>query len=122
MDDEEYNRRIAAAFDGLRAALAALEQLRGGSGDPAPPLPPSVAPPDRVRPRKEAWIGHAALVVAVGGDGTLQAVLDSLAQAGGTPPHLAIVPCGTTNMTALDLGCGDSPTRMLASRSCFRSS
>jgi diacylglycerol kinase family enzyme len=63
---------------------------------------------------REVLVQGADIIIVLGGDGTLQAVLDSLAQAGGTPPHLAIVPCGTTNMTALDLGCGDSPTRMLA--------
>jgi hypothetical protein len=63
---------------------------------------------------RELLVQGADIIIVLGGDGTLQAVLDSLAEAGGTPPHLAIVPCGTTNMTALDLGCRDAPMRMLA--------
>lgn len=56
----------------------------------------------------------ADIIIVLGGDGTLQVVLDALAEAGGTPPLLAIIPCGTTNMTALDVGCRGAPLPLLA--------
>jgi hypothetical protein len=55
--------------------------------------------------------GADALVI-LGGDGTVQAVLSALAGGGWCPP-LALVPCGTTNMTALDLGVKEGPVEVL---------
>jgi len=48
----------------------------------------------------------ASLIVIDGGDGTVQAVLTAALESGpfATPPRFAIVPSGTTNLTALDLG------------------
>ena len=60
-------------------------------------------------------VGEGAdIIIVLGGDGTLQAVLDQvLLAAGATSPPLAVVPCGSTNMTAIDLGCGRAPGRIL---------
>src|SRR5690348_185736 len=55
------------------------------------------------------------LLVIVGGDGTVQGTLCHLfaTQPVGDWPALAIVPGGTTNMTALDLGHSSSPELIL---------
>jgi diacylglycerol kinase (ATP) len=55
------------------------------------------------------------LLVVVGGDGTMQAVLTHLFSIcpEGEMPLLAVIPGGTTNMTALDLGSNDRPEKMV---------
>jgi diacylglycerol kinase (ATP) len=58
------------------------------------------------------------LLVIVGGDGTVQGVLNHLfylftIQPGPKWPVLTIIPGGTTNMTALDLGIQGSPEQLL---------
>lgn len=55
------------------------------------------------------------LVVVMGGDGTLQMVLSCLfnARPFAAMPVLTVVPTGTTNMTALDLGVRGRPERVL---------
>jgi diacylglycerol kinase (ATP) len=55
------------------------------------------------------------LLVIVGGDGTVQGVLNHLfaLQPGSKWPVLTIIPGGTTNMTALDLGIQGSPECLL---------
>lgn len=55
------------------------------------------------------------LLVIVGGDGTVQALLTHLftAHPRASWPVLTIVPGGTTNMTALDLGIHDRPESIL---------
>jgi len=56
----------------------------------------------------------ADIIIVLGGDGTLQAVLDQLpAVAAGKPPPIAVIPCGSTNMSALDLGSGGKPAPVL---------
>lgn len=55
------------------------------------------------------------LLVVVGGDGTVQMVLTCLFESKpfAALPVLAVIPAGTTNMTALDLGVHGSPIRAL---------
>lgn len=55
------------------------------------------------------------LLAIAGGDGTVQAALTHLftAHQGVTWPLLTVIPAGTTNMTALDLGLRGSPRRVL---------
>lgn len=55
------------------------------------------------------------LLVIIGGDGTVQAVLTHLftARPSAKWPVLTVVPGGTTNMTALDLGIHDKPEAIL---------
>jgi len=71
-------------------------------------------PPEIGRAVRELVSAGADIIIVMGGDGTLQCVLDHLhgALGSGLPP-LAVVPCGTTNMTALDLGHGQAPLRVL---------
>jgi Diacylglycerol kinase catalytic domain len=61
----------------------------------------------RVKPR---------VLVVNGGDGTVQAALTELYHGGhfqGTPPPVAVLPNGKTNLIALDLGAGGDPLQAL---------
>jgi diacylglycerol kinase family enzyme len=60
----------------------------------------------------ELLLAGADIIIVMGGDGTLQAVLDGLCMHPEGPP-LAVVPCGSTNMTAMDIGSGQTPGRVL---------
>lgn len=63
----------------------------------------------RVRPK---------VLVVNGGDGTVQAALTELYHGGhfkGTPPPVAVLPNGKTNLIALDLGADGSPLKALQS-------
>lgn len=55
------------------------------------------------------------LLVIIGGDGTVQAILTHLftTRSSAKWPILTVVPGGTTNMTALDLGIHDKPEAIL---------
>lgn len=54
-------------------------------------------------------------LVVAGGDGTVQAVINHLFNSGRWPnlPILSIIPAGTTNMTAADIGTTGNPQRCL---------
>lgn len=97
--------RFARQPAGLRSAA---RHLPGG-------LYREASSPGEIGRSLEELAGEGAdIIIVLGGDGTLQAVLDHLpGLAGGPPVPLAIVPCGSTNMTALDVGCGHSPLRVL---------
>lgn len=58
--------------------------------------------------------GNDHLVIA-GGDGTVQAIINHLFNSGDwtTLPTLSIIPAGTTNMTAADIGATGNPHRCL---------
>lgn len=69
-----------------------------------------------MRAAVEAFVAaDTDLLVIVGGDGTVQAVLNHLFSMGRSVrwPILAVIPGGTTNMTALDLGIQGSPEQNL---------
>jgi len=57
------------------------------------------------------------LIAMIGGDGTVHATLNYIfgAQPFATLPLLALIPGGTTNMTAFDLGLRENPDRALVS-------
>jgi diacylglycerol kinase (ATP) len=52
---------------------------------------------------------HFDVVVAAGGDGTINEVANGLAAAGGAPPPLAIIPLGTANVLAQEIGLRGNP-------------
>jgi diacylglycerol kinase (ATP) len=55
------------------------------------------------------------LLIIIGGDGTVQAVLDHLLSRSDLIkiPYISIIPAGTTNMTAKDIGFRGSPVKVL---------
>jgi hypothetical protein len=60
---------------------------------------------------------HPKLLVINGGDGTVQAALTELYNGGqfnGSPPPVAVLPSGKTNLIALDLGAQGDPVVALA--------
>lgn len=68
----------------------------------------TAGPGDATRRAREAAQGGAELVIAVGGDGTLNEVVNGLMQAGGQVP-LAILPAGTGGDTRRTLGIPADP-------------
>src|SRR5712692_5548080 len=57
---------------------------------------------------REAGGNGADLVLALGGDGTIHEVVNGLAN---TAAPLAVLPAGTANVLALELGLGTDPVR-----------
>ncbi len=68
--------------------------------------------PDGLKMMAEAGV---SLLVINGGDGTIQATITNIInnRPFGTPPAIAILPGGKTNMIARDLGAHHGPDRML---------
>lgn len=85
-------------LDALRRLVAA-EETRGGWGETLW-FPTSAADPGQLAARRARAAG-AALVVIVGGDGTVRAVVEELADSG---LPLGLVPAGTGNLLARALG------------------
>lgn len=61
--------------------------------------------------RETAASGDADIVVVAGGDGTINETVNGL---GGADIPIAILPAGTANVLALELGLGRSPLRLAA--------
>lgn len=73
-------------------------------------LLPTTGPGDAVALARQAAEGGADVVVAAGGDGTVNEVLNGLcAVPAGRRPVLAVVPLGTVNVFARELGMPSSP-------------
>ena len=96
-------KRFRAALDLLERDGAALS-LRATEG-----------PGAATRIAREIGAGEADLVVAAGGDGTINEVINGLVGGGqetagrAAPAPLAIVPLGTSNVLAAEIGLGASP-------------
>ncbi|MFF0549878.1 diacylglycerol/lipid kinase family protein [Streptomyces sp. NPDC004311] len=76
----------------------------------AGPTPPRNGPPGTSPRAEECAAGRTDLVVACGGDGTVRACADVVA---GTGVPLALVPCGTGNLLARNLGLPTDPATAL---------
>ncbi|GGM01541.1 diacylglycerol/lipid kinase family protein [Pseudomonas asuensis] len=98
--------RVRRRLQPLRALIATL---------PGAMLHEASAPADIVHVLLQWQESPPELVVVIGGDGTLQAVLTALLQAQPviTLPALVIVAGGTTNMSAADLGTRAKPEVVL---------
>lgn len=71
---------------------------------------------DNIRPIIDEFKANEInLLIIIGGDGTVQSVLDHLFSRFDliTMPCLSIIPAGTTNMTAKDIGFQGSPVKVL---------
>lgn len=108
------NRRRAALLE----TLDGLSELDHRVTDRAAAVPEALT----------SLLARRPAVLAVnGGDGTVQAVLTALdevagseAAAGGRIPPLAVLPAGSTNMSAHDLGCGGRLADRLAALLALR--
>jgi diacylglycerol kinase (ATP) len=101
-----YNPSGGAAIWGsrLRAALRELQAL------PGPSALVATEARDMIGPIRRALETNAnvTLIVACGGDGTVAACASALH---GAPTPIGIVPTGTTNVLAYELGLPSSPVR-----------
>ncbi|MBO0830878.1 MAG: NAD(+)/NADH kinase [Actinobacteria bacterium] len=95
-----------ARVQDLARLRRACERAASAAGWQAPMMLPTTGDDSGVGQARAAVEAGAALVVAVGGDGTVRACAQVLA---GGPVPLAIIPAGTANLTARALGV---PTRL----------
>ncbi|MBO0825220.1 MAG: acylglycerol kinase family protein, partial [Actinobacteria bacterium] len=95
-----------ARVQDLARLRRACERAASAAGWQAPMMLPTTGADSGVGQARAAVEAGAALVVAVGGDGTVRACAQVLA---GGPVPLAIIPAGTANLTARALGV---PTRL----------
>jgi diacylglycerol kinase (ATP) len=68
-----------------------------------PRLAPTTGPEDATRIAREAVAGGADLILVLGGDGTINEVVNGMVNSNAT---LAILPAGTANVLAMELGLG----------------
>ena len=90
------NKRQPLLFQGVYARYPAVQYVE-------------VTTPADVMKALEAFASnHVNLVVVIGGDGTIHATVDALFNYRHFPemPHLAVIPAGTANMIAGDVGLG----------------
>src|SRR5438067_7497700 len=101
-----YNPRGGAAIWRwrLRAALRILQAL------PGPSTLVATEARDMIGPIRRALANHpnTSLIVACGGDGTVAACAAAL---DGAPIPIGVVPTGTTNVIAFELGLPTHPAR-----------
>ncbi|MFF2727966.1 diacylglycerol kinase family protein [Streptomyces sp. NPDC058008] len=93
------------------AARARLRRVLEDHGHHGADFVPTTADDPGKGPTARAVREGASLVVVCGGDGTVRAVADALA---GTGIPLAVVPCGTGNLLARNLGLPVRPAKALA--------
>lgn len=86
------------------AAVLALLQDAGCAID----LRPTGGPGDAETLARQITAEQADVVVAAGGDGTINEVVNGLAAAPGPLPPLAVLPLGTANVLAAEIGVGAS--------------
>ncbi len=91
-------RRFKAVLERLEARGCAVSLRETG------------APGDATRLARAARPGDADLVLAAGGDGTINEAANGLLEGGGAAPlPLAIVPLGTSNVLAAEIGLKTAP-------------
>ncbi|MFE1186879.1 diacylglycerol kinase family protein [[Kitasatospora] papulosa] len=93
------------------AERARLRRVLEDHGRPGADFVPTTADDPGEGQTARAVRDGASLVVVCGGDGTIRAAADALA---GTGVPLAVVPCGTGNLLARNLGLPVKPTDALA--------
>ncbi|MFD4029435.1 diacylglycerol kinase family protein [Streptomyces sp. NPDC058637] len=93
------------------AVCAGLRQILEDHGHHGTVFVPTTAEDPGEGQTAHAIRGGASLVVVCGGDGTIRAAAEALS---GTGVPLAVVPCGTGNLLARNLGLPVKPTEALA--------
>ncbi len=117
MHDEAESKRLTFVIHGERAGNPALRHLAEWVRGKGHVVDPRVTweSGDGIRLAQEAAASGADIVVAIGGDGTVNEVVNGLARAaeadaGARRPSLGIVPLGTANDFARQTGIpGDDP-------------
>ncbi len=99
-------RRRGAVLDRVLAALAA----RGAT----PAIRRTAGPGDARRLAREAAAGGATTIAVAGGDGTLNEAINGLAEIPGGAARLALIPLGTANVLAAELGMTGAPEAVAA--------
>ncbi|MGK2913422.1 MAG: diacylglycerol/lipid kinase family protein [Porticoccaceae bacterium] len=103
----------------VRRRLAVLRRL--AADVPGADLHETRRPEDVASALRSMPAATTELLVVVGGDGTLQAVLTALLrEASAQPPPLLVIPAGTTNMSAVDLGARRRPQAALRALARWR--
>lgn len=92
------------------AARGTLRRILEQHGHPAPVFTETTVEDPGTGQAADAVRGGAKLVVVCGGDGTVRAVADALA---GSGVPLVVVPCGTGNLLARNLGLPLTPAAAL---------
>ncbi|WP_310794764.1 phosphatase PAP2 family protein [Streptomyces sp. TLI_171] len=109
---------VALVYNPVVVDAALLERLCAvvvGHGLGRPRCLPGEAEDSGRAAAERALAGGARLVAACGGDGTVTACADALAGGGAA---LAVVPCGTGNLLARNLGLPSDPVAALAAALC----
>ncbi len=94
---QRRRRRTEATLALLRAAGCAID------------LRPTAGPGDAEAIAAGIGAADADLLVVAGGDGTVNEVVNGLARAAGPVPPLAVVPLGTANVLAAEIGLACTP-------------
>lgn len=103
-----FNPTAGRRRRGLVDAVVARVRARGWTVD----LVETAAPGDARRLAETCDAGRYGVIAVAGGDGTINEVVNGLAARAATAPPLALVPLGTANVLAHELGLGSTATAL----------
>ena len=111
-EHERVPQRSAVVFNPVRvedlpARREAVEKALADAGWPAPEWIETTAEDPGAGQARKAVEDGAGVVFVCGGDGTVRSVIEGVA---GTEAALAVLPAGTGNLLATNLGIPDDPT------------
>lgn len=94
---QRHRRRLRATLRRIEAGGSAMRVIE------------TKGPGDAERLAREVRAGDCDVLVVAGGDGTINEVVNGLLAAPGPVPPLALIPLGTANVLALEIGLGTRP-------------
>jgi hypothetical protein len=100
--------RLLSEHQGLVAAVVRRVQAQGWTVD----LVETAAAGDARRYAEQCDAERYGVIAVAGGDGTINEVVNGLAARAATAPPLALVPLGTANVLAHELGLGSTVTAL----------
>ena len=111
-EHERVPQRSVVVFNPVRvedldARREAVERALADAGWPAPEWVETTADDPGAGQARRAVEGGAGVVFVCGGDGTVRSVIEGVA---GSDAALAVLPAGTGNLLATNLGIPDDPT------------